>query len=118
MSYSSGMLNKRVTVAQKDTATTGTFGRNSGGVTYTTLGTYWAAVDFVRGIKALREGAVDAYDTIMVRMRWVEGIDRDCLLGYDGRVYTIQSLHIDFLTNTIQITAVEQPDKSPDDFNE
>lgn len=118
MAYSSGIMNKRVTIAQKSTAADGAFGRNSAGVTYYVLGTVWAAVDFVKGIKAMREGAIDAYDTVMVRMRWRDDVTRDCLLAHDGRVYAIQSLHVDYLANIIQITAVEVPDKSPDDFVE
>lgn len=117
MAYSTGMMNKRVTVAQKDTDATGAFGRNSAGVTYTVLGTFWAAVSFVRGVRAMSEEAVTAFDTQMVRMRYHAGIDRDCLLGYDGKCYAIQSLNEDRQDNVIQMTVVELPDKSPDEFH-
>lgn len=116
MAYGSGMLNKRVTIAQKTTAVDGSFGRNSRGVTYQVIATVWAAVDFRRGMTDLREGAMDAYDFVMIRMRWRSDVTRDCLLAHDGHVYAISSLNEDKQGNTIQITATEQPDRSVDDF--
>ena len=50
---------------------------------------------------------MDAYDTVMFRMRWREGVDRWCLLQYQGRWYQIQSLNGDYQQNQIQITATE-----------
>lgn len=60
-----------------------------------------------KGVKSLREGALDAYDTVMFRMRWNNIVDRDCLLECEGVTYQIQSLHADRQENTIQITATE-----------
>ena len=60
-----------------------------------------------KGVKSLREGALDAYDTVMFRMRWNNIVDRDCLLECEGVTYQIQSLHADRYENTIQITATE-----------
>lgn len=111
MAYTSGMMNRRVAVGKKQAATTGAFGRNSGGVTYALLGEYWASVDFVRGLKAMREEALDAFDTVMIRMRYNAEIDRDCLFVVDGKCYGVQSLHQDYQQNIIQVTATELPDK-------
>ncbi len=60
-----------------------------------------------KGVKALREGALDAYDTVLIRMRWNNIVTRDSRLQCDGVTYQIQSLHADRQDNTIQITATE-----------
>jgi len=102
--YSSGLLNKRITILIPGTITDGDYGRTSGAPTSITR---WAAVDWVRGTKSLREGAVEAYDTIMVRMYYDSQITRECQLQIDGTKYKIQSFHADKQANTIQITATE-----------
>jgi hypothetical protein len=101
------MLNKRVTIAKRVAQEMGDFGMASGGQKYEILGTFWSAEDFNRGTKALREGAVDAYDTVMFRMRYHEGIDRWCLLKYQNRWYQIESFNENYQLNQIQITAHE-----------
>lgn len=111
MGYSSGFMHDRVTVYSKSTNTVGQFGRNSGGVRYALLGTFWASIKFDKGIKSLREGAMDAYDTVMVRLRYNEDINRDCVLLHKGKYYNIQSLNAEYSSNEIQITAQERPDK-------
>ena len=57
--------------------------------------------------QVLREGAYDAYDTVMFRMRYNAQIDRWCLLQYQGKWYQIQSFNESYQDNTIQITATE-----------
>lgn len=71
------------------------------------VGTVWANVTFSRGVKSLREGALDAYDTVIIRMRYNKIVSRDSLLVHDGRTYQIQSFHRDLRENIVQITAVE-----------
>ena len=107
MAYSSGMLNKRITIATRVKQEMGDFGMGSAGLEYQILGTFWAAEDFNRGTKALREGAVDAYDTVMFRMRYNAQIDRWCLIKYHDVWYQIQSFNADYQQNQIQITAIE-----------
>ena len=107
MAYSSGMMNKRVKVAKRYEEQNPTFGGSSSVTKYTVLGTFWAAEDFNRGVKSLREGAYDAYDTVMFRMRYNAEIDRWCLLQYQGKWYQIQSFNADYQQNQIQITATE-----------
>lgn len=99
-------MNKRVTVAKRATDDNATFGK-SGSPKYEILGTFWMAEDFNRGVKSLREGAFDAYDTVMFRMRWNKDIDRWCLLKYHGKWYQIQSFNESYQDNQIQITAIE-----------
>ena len=110
MGYSAGMLRHRVEIlkrVQKD----GKYGKNSGTVTYESQGCVWADVTWSKGVKSMREGALDAYDTIMVRMRWNNVVNRNSYLRYDGLVYQIQSFHADYQDNTVQITAMEIVEK-------
>ena len=99
-------MNKRVTVAKRATDTQETFGK-SGSPKYEILGTYWMAEDFNRGVKSLREGAYDAYDTVMFRCRYNKDFDRWCLLKYHDKWYQIQSYNESYQENQIQITAIE-----------
>lgn len=112
MAYSTGMMNKRVKVAKRVDSEGGSFGRSSGGQKYTMLGEFWAAESFNKGVKSMREGAVDAYDTVMFRMRYHAEIDRWCLVQYHGRWYQIQSFNEDYQTNEIQITAMEMANQN------
>ena len=100
------MMKKRVTVAKRVTDTQESFGK-AGQPKYDILGTFWMAEDFNRGVKSLREGAMDAYDTVMFRCRFNKDIDRWCLLKYHGKWYQIQSFNESYQDNTIQITAIE-----------
>lgn len=99
-------MNKRVTVAKRAADTQETFGK-SGSPKYEILGTYWMAEDFNRGVKSLREGAYDAYDTVMFRCRYNKDFDRWCLLKYHDKWYQIQSFNESYQENQIQITAIE-----------
>ena len=104
-------MNRRVAIMVRSTSDTGSFGRNSAGQSYAYAATVWAAVDFNRGTKAMREGAYDGYDRVMFRMRWNSTVDRSSMLVWDGRTYQIESFNADKYQNTIQITAVEAPGK-------
>jgi len=106
MAYTSGMLNKRIMIARRASDGTESFGK-SGQPKYEILGCFWAAEDFSRGVKALHEGALDAYDTVMFRMRYNAAIDRWCLIKYHNKWYQIQSFNADSQQNQIQITAME-----------
>lgn len=112
MGYSSGMMNKRIKIAKRVDSTGGDFGRSSGGQKYTLLGEFWASEKFDKGMKSLREGAVDAYDIVMFRMRFNADIDRWCLIQYQGKWFQIQSCNEDYQTNEIQITAKEMANQN------
>jgi SPP1 family predicted phage head-tail adaptor len=102
MAYQSGFLHNRVTIWNKVVST------GFGDITsWQDVGTVWANVTFSRGMKSLREGALDAYDTVIIRMRYNKIVTRDSLLVHDGRTYQIQSFHRDMRENIVQITAVE-----------
>ena len=111
MAYSTGMMNKRVTVAKRATYQSAyNFGKN-GSPRYQILGTFWMSETFNKGMKSLREGAFDAYDTVMFRMRYNRDIDRWCLLKYNGKWYQITSFQDDYQDNQIQMLATEMVDK-------
>lgn len=112
MGYSAGMLNKRVTIAKRVKAEAGTMGLDSGGIKYQEVATVWAEKKFNKGAKSLNEGAVDAYDVVLFRMRYRNDIDRWCLLKCQGVWYQIESFNEDFTDNQIQITVREMANQS------
>ena len=112
MGYSTGMMYNRIKIAKRVDSTGGDFGRSSGGQKYQMLGEFWASKKFDKGMKSLREGAVDAYDTVMFRMRFNADIDRWCLIQYQGKWFQIQSFNEDYQTNEIQITAKEMANQN------
>ena len=105
MSYSTGFLKDHVTILAPVTEINEDFGR--GKPTFTTGRTIWAQVTWSKGTRALRKGAVDEYDIIMVRTRYHSDLTRECRLRIGGRDYVITSFHDDYQENTIQITAQE-----------
>jgi hypothetical protein len=106
MSYSTGMMNKRVTVARRAIDDGASFGK-SGQPKYEILGTFWMAETFNKGVKSMREGSLDAYDAVMFRCRFNKDIDRWCLLQYRGKWYQITSFNEDYQENQIQMLATE-----------
>ena len=111
MAYASGMRNRRVHIMNRKADVEGDFGRNSAGRGYEYTTTVWAAVTFNKGVKSMREGAVDAYDTVMFRMLYTKKVCRESMLVWDDRTFAIQSFNRDYQTNEIQITATEAPGK-------
>ena len=105
-------MNKRVTVAKRATTQDTTFGGSSSVTKYEILGTFWMAETFNKGVKSLREGALDAYTTVMFRCRFNKHLDRWCLLKYNGKWYQITSFNDDYQDNQIQITAVEMANQN------
>ena len=74
MAYQSGFLKYRVTVQNK------VAGKGFGETTkFQDMATVWASVTFTKGMKAMHEGALDAYDTVMIRMRYNNFTTRDSL---------------------------------------
>ena len=108
MAYSAGMLDKKITFYRRATAEDGKYGKNSAGEKYELVGTFNAAEDFNKGVKSLRLGAVEAYDVVMFRMHYRKGIDRWCLIKYNGVWYEIESFNAIQREDQIQITAHER----------
>lgn len=104
------MLRDRVEILRK-VQTAGKIGKNSGSVAFESLGTVWANVGFNRGIKAMREAALDGVDYVIVRMRYNTIANRNCYLYHDGVMYMVTEFHRDMHDNIIQIKAQETTDK-------
>ena len=102
MAYTSDILKHRVTILNKQVATE--FGETT---SYQPAACVHADLTWKKGQKALNEGALDAQDTVLIRMRWNNIVTRESRLQCDGVTYQIQSLHADRQENTIQITATE-----------
>ena len=104
MGYSTDILNHMVAILNKKATTDKKFGEKTA---YEQVACVHADVTWKKGQKALNEGALDAVDTVMVRMRWNNIISRESRLECEGVVYQVQSLHADRRQDTIQITATE-----------
>lgn len=76
---------------------------------YRRAGKVFAAYKFNKGAKALREGALDAYNTVLFQLNFSSNISitRDSLIEFRGKIYQIQSLNDDYQANKIVITATE-----------
>ena len=107
MAYSSGMLKDRVEILVRQRATTGERGRGSGEPVFEVAACVWGAVTWTKGARPMQEGALEAYDVVMVRMRWNNIVNRDCRLRSGGKTYQILQLQEDRQGNQIQIIAQE-----------
>jgi head-tail adaptor len=104
MGYSAGILRWRVAILKKKDSGDRAFGAKT---EYEQVACVHANLTWKKGQQSLNEGALDAQDTVMFRMRWNNIVTRDCLLECEGVTYQIQSLHADRREDTIQITATE-----------
>ena len=104
MGYSTDILNYMVAILNKKAATDKKFGEKTA---YEQVACVHADLTWKKGQKALNDGALDAIDTVMFRMRWNNIVTRESRLECEGVTYQIQSLHADRRHNTIQITATE-----------
>ena len=107
MAYSTGMLKHRIKVQNRTTATADKFGIDGSGVEYEDTCWLWASVDFVKGMRAMREGAIDVYGVIMIRTRYTNAINARSRIVYEGETYNVlgDTLHIDKQTNIVQFNA-------------
>ena len=105
--FDSGQRRARITVLNKTTGER-QFGQKT---SYQRIGKLWATYRFNKGTKALREGALDAYSTVMFQLNYsgsaAYALKRDSLIEYKQRIYQIQSLNDDVEENKIVITATE-----------
>ncbi len=104
--FTSGMRNHRVTILNKVQTSERQFGEKTG---YRRDGSLWSSYEFSKGTRALREGALDAYDSVIFRMNFSANvtITRESLIECDGKVYQVQSLNSDKRENKIIIRATE-----------
>ena len=104
--FTSGMRNHRVTILNKVQPSERQFGEKTG---YRRDGSLWSSYEFSKGTRALREGALDAYDSVIFRMNFSANVTvtRESLIECDGKVYQVQSLNSDRRENKIIIRATE-----------
>lgn len=107
MPYSSGILTKRAKILERRESGEGAFGRGSNGAKWVEIVEVSANLSWNRGTKAMRLGMLDAYDVVMIRMRYNGLIRRDHRIEIDGTTYQIDSFHASRKEDTIQITATE-----------
>lgn len=101
------MLRHRILVQNRKAAVQSKFGIDSNGPEWEDTCCLWAAVDFVKGLRAMREGAIDVYGIVMVRTRWTNQITERSRIVYEGKTYQIlgETFHSDRQTNSIQFNA-------------
>ena len=106
--FTSGMRNHRVTILNKVSPAEKAFGEKTG---YQRIGSLNSTCEFDKGTKALREGALDAYDSVIFRMNFsgnaANSITRESLIEMHDTYYQIQSLNKDYHDNKIIIRATE-----------
>ena len=106
--FTSGMRNHHVTILNKVAQTEKAFGEKTG---YKRDGSLQSSYEFNKGTRALREGALDSYDTVIFRMNFsanvAKSITRESLIEMNGKIYQIQSLNEDYHDNKIIIRATE-----------
>ena len=116
--YSRDLLQERVAVAKRYDEQSQTFGGSSTVTKYEWLNKaesdhgFWCKHDWTRGLKAMHEGALDAYDIVTFRMDFDPAIDRWCLLLYEGKWYQIQNLNGSQRENKLQIQAIEMANQN------
>ena len=102
------MRNHRITILNKVAPAEKAFGEKTG---YRREGSLNSSYEFNKGTRALREGALDAYDSVMFRLNFsgdvAKKITRESLIEMNGKIYQIQSLNSDYQTNKIIIRATE-----------
>ena len=106
--FNIGMRSHRVAILNKVAPAEKAFGEKTG---YRYDGTLWSSYEFAKGTKALREGSLDAYDSVIFRMNFsgevAKKITRESLVECKGKIYQIQSLNEDHRDNKIVIRATE-----------
>ena len=107
MAYTTGMLNKRITIQNRIEATAGKFGLDGSGIEWEDTTCVWASVEWAKGMRAMNAGAPDAYAIVLVRMRWTPFVTMRSRIVHEGVTYQIlpETFHPDHQANTIQFQA-------------
>lgn len=105
--YAAGMREHWITIQNRTAAQVSDFGLDSAGASWVDVGQDQVAIDFVRGIRAMHEGALDVYGVIMVRMNYRCDITARSRIVYEGQTYQIlgDTFHAEPRQNRIQFQA-------------
>ena len=104
MAYSSGMLDKLVTILNRKEAETSKFGLDGDGVKWEDTACVHANISWAKGMRSLNAGALDAYAVKQVRMRWTSDVTMRSRIKYEDQTYQIlpETFNADRRANTIQ----------------
>ena len=107
MAYTTGLMDKRITILNRTEAVSSRWGMDGEGVVWESAGIFWAGVDWTRGKQAMNVGALDAYACILVRMRYTDKVGMRSRIVWDNVTYQIipETFHRNYLENTIQFNA-------------
>lgn len=107
MAFSSGFLKDRIVIQNRKAAEAGKFGIDSDGPEYEDVCCLHANVDWQRGKSAMREGSLDVYGVVIVRMRWTTQVTERSRIVYEGKTYQIlaETFHANRQENTLQFHA-------------
>ena len=94
-------------VLNRKQATSSKWGKDGEGVEWEASQPIRADVTWAKGVRALNQGALDAYGVIEVRMYWNNVVNMRSRIIYDGQTYNIlpETFHADHMENTIQFHA-------------
>jgi head-tail adaptor len=97
----------RITVQNRKEQTQGKYGIDSTGIEWENTVCLWASVEWQKGKSGMREGALDAYAVILVRMNWSPQISMRSRIVWEEQTYQIipEMFHPDKQANTIQFHA-------------
>lgn len=102
------MLEQYIDIYNRKEQTMGEFGIDTTGIEWEmTEYNVPASVEWQKGKFAMRQGALDAYGVVIVRMRYNCNINMRSRIGHDGQMYQIapETFHADFHENEIQFLA-------------
>lgn len=101
------MRKHRVSIQNRAAVAMGTYGLDSGGISWVTEATVWAAVDWAKGMRSLNAGSIDAYAVVMVRMNYNTIVNMRSRIVYQDTTYQIlpETFHADMQANIIQFNA-------------
>lgn len=107
MSFNRGFLNKRIKV-YNPVRTASDYGGTT--VAYQQAATIWANADYSHGKRAMNQGQLDIYQTLMVRTDCNANLTHRSRLEIDSRYYVIDSFNESKDKNEVQITCFEVED--------
>lgn len=104
MSYSSDILTERIIIQNRKEATVGPYGLDSGGAEWEDVACVHADVSWNKGMRALMNGALDAYTAKLVRMRWTNQVSMRSRVKFQDNTYQIlpETFNADRREDTIQ----------------
>ena len=107
MAFSSGFLKDRIIIQNRKAAEAGKFGLDSDGAEYENTCCLHANVDWQRGKSAMREGALDVYGVVIVRMRWMNQVNERSRIVHEDKTYQIlpETFHANRHENIVQFHA-------------